>query len=308
MERVMGKRCACDRLLQQLDTDLRLRTLPMAAKMLWVQLMRLAASTPGFDGVLRFGSEFGFLASVSVSVSCAETELEPNLSALERRGLVRRGEDGESLVLPDAEPSSAKAEAARINGLKGGRRRAGETHEQRRERRQQELLMPLRGGAETQREPTAEPMGSPTTTTTESISTGEVGSSARETPGWVSLGAEIARLCGFKVKAGWKAYEPVRAWLEAGATPEQIRLVVRGIMEHRPPRFVTGLGYFTGPVTEAISEDRPAHRTAKRAGDGYVPGDADAYITEIIRPWEENGRQGVPMRRSDWAARRQAAA
>jgi hypothetical protein len=307
MERVMGKRCACDRLLKQLDTDLRLRTLPMAAKMLWLQLMRLAASTQGFDGALRFGSDFGFLASVALSVSCTETELEPNLAALERRDLVRRGDDGESLVLPEAEPSSAKAEAARINGLKGGRRRAGETLDQRRERRQRELLMPLRGGAETHREPTAEPMGSPTTTTSESISI-ESGSSAADQPGWVSLGAEIAGMCGFKAKAGRKAFEPVRAWLEAGATPDHIRGVVREIMENRPPRCVTGLGYFTGPVTEAMSEDRPAHRTAKRAGDGQVSGDPDAYYTEVIRAWEENGRQGVPMRRSDWAAARQAAA
>jgi hypothetical protein len=307
MERVMGKRCACDRLLQQLDTDLRLRTLPMAAKMLWLQLMRLAASTPGFDGALRFGSDFGFLASVALSVSCAETELEPNLAALERRDLVRRGDDGESLVLPEAEPSSAKAEAARINGLKGGRRRTGETLDQRRERRQQELLMPLRGGAETQQEPTAEPKRPATTTTCKYISKVE-GSSDRETPAWVSLGAEVASLCAFKGKAGRKAYEPVRAWLEAGATPDQIRSVVRDIMEHRPPRCVTTLGYFTGPVTEAISENRPAHRTARHPAEAHGSSDPDAYYTEVIRAWEENGRQGVPMRRSVWAAARQAAA
>ena len=56
------------------------------------------------------------------------------------------GEDRESLILPQVERSSARAEATRINGMKGGARRKGETLEQRRERRQRELMLPIAGG------------------------------------------------------------------------------------------------------------------------------------------------------------------
>ena len=135
----MGKRCACDRLFRRLEEDLQFRTLPLAAKMLWLQLARLAASTPGFAGVLQFGSDHRFLTSVALAVTCTEPEVEPNLAALERRGLVRRGDDGTSLILTQVEATSARAEASRINGLQGGRRRKGETLEARRERRQREL-------------------------------------------------------------------------------------------------------------------------------------------------------------------------
>ena len=305
----MGKRCACDRLFRRLAEDLQLSTLPLAAKMLWLQLARLAASTPGFTGVLQFGSDHGFLTSVALAVTCAEPEVEPNLAALERRGLIRRGEDGTSLILPQVEPTSARAEASRINGLQGGRRRKGETLEARRERRQRELMLPIAGGAaETQAEPESETSlaRGTSTGTYESIDSGT--GTAHEEADWISLGHEVAALCGFEPYAGTKGFEPVRAWLRAGATPELILRVVRDRMDRRPPAHVSTLRYFDTPIKEAIASGATRREPQSSRGESKWRDEWRDYEQEVMRPWEANGRHGVPMSQADWRAARQVAA
>ena len=297
----MGKRCACDRAFRRIEEDTQLRTLPLAAKMLWLQLARLAASTPGFTGVLQFGSDFGFLTSVAMSVTCAETEVEPNLAALERRGLVRRGEDGTSLILSQVEPTSARAEAARINGLQGGRRRKGETLDERRERRQRELMLPIAGGAaETQAEPKGETSRTrgTSTSTYESIDSGTVGT-AREEADWVSLGHEVAAACGFEPRAGIKGFEPVRVWLRAGADPELILRVVRDRMDRRPPPHVSNLHYFTKAIEEAIAGGGSATRRETHAPAVPREPAKPSAFERALRDWLANGAQGVPPRIED---------
>jgi hypothetical protein len=288
LKRVDARRC--DRMLDQLDKDLRLRTLPLAARMFWLQLVRLAASAPGFDGALHFGSDFGFLTSVSLSVSCTETEAETCLAALERRGLVTRGPDGASLILQDVERSSGRTEAARVNGLRGGRPRKGETREEARQRRQGHLMMPIAGGSEaapeTQRKPTGESSRAGTGTSSESISSRYQGT-AREKPAWVSLGEKVAELCGMVPRAGLRAFEPVRDWLEAGVSPETILDLVRERMARAPRPTVSTLHYFT----DAVHERRGEGGTGAGRHDA---GKASAYA-QYLRQWQADGCRGVPV-------------
>lgn len=291
----MGRRCHCDTLFRRLEEDVRLRTLPMAAQMLWLRLMRLAAGTAGFDGVLRFGSEFGFLVAVSLAVSCAETEIEPALAALERRGLVERiGDD--ALRLPDAEPAAARSEAARINGLRGGRPRRGETPEAARERRQGSLMLPMAGGAAETQETKTEPGGESLRAAAKPIAIEAKQAAVRETPEWVSLGHEIAELIGLDPARGHHSALPVKGWMEAGASAELIRDVVRArVASASAP--IRSIGYFRNAVMEAMERAVPPE-----------PVEPGGYEREVLAVWERNGRHGVPISPAEWRATRQAAA
>jgi hypothetical protein len=255
----MGRRCACDRLWARLEEDVRLRTLPMAAQLLWLKLMRLAVRTP--DAVLRLGSELGFLTAVAVAVSAAETEVESNLVVLERRGLVVADRAAGTLTMPDAEVTVARASAARINGLKGGRPRKGESLEERRDRRQRELIMPLPGrAAETQgTEAETDPVKAHATTAAGTQSSSSSSGGAPPPAGaaeWVSLGAEVAELAGLDPARGGFDYRPVQQWLAEGATPEQIRAAVTRVAarESFRPQQVRSLGYFTQAVRDAMQQ------------------------------------------------------
>ena len=301
----MSKRCACDRLFRQIDDDNRLRTLPMAAKMLWLSLMRLAASTPGCDGVLRFGFEFGFLTSVSLAVACAETEVETALASLERRGLVERVEDGTALRLPDAASAAKRSETARINGSKGGRPWKGEELEAYRKRKQGNLMLPIAGGArktqETQTE-TQRARTTTTTTTTQSNYSGEVGSSAGARSEAAVLAEELVGLVGMPQPVRRKDVAEVAAWLKAGVTADMVRSTVQDCIK-RPDCDTTKiftLRYFSGAVSEATKGPASSHPTR---ADWWSPSPYEAYL----KKWQENGCYGVPLSRANFDASRVAA-
>jgi hypothetical protein len=256
--------------------------------------VRLATTTPGFDGVLRFGSEFGFLISVSLAVSCAETELEPALGALERRGLVERTSDGEGLRIPDAEPAAARSEAARINGLRGGRPRRGETPEAARERRQGNLMLPMAGGAGETQETETEPNGESSRTAAKPIAIEAKQAAVREAEEWVSLGREIADAIGLDPARGHHSALPVKGWMEAGASAELIRRVVQARVASAKER-IRSIGYFRDAVMEAMQRESAPE-----------PAPVSGY-EQACREWQRNGAQGAPPSLAAWRAQQAAA-
>jgi hypothetical protein len=300
----MGRRCACDRLWARLEEDVRLRTLPMAAQLLWLKLMRLAVRTP--DAVLRLGSELGFLTAVAVAVSAAETEVEPVLAVLERRGLVVADRAAGTLAMPDAEIAAARVSAARTNGLKGGRPRKGESLEARRDRRQRELMMPLPGhAAETQEtEAETDPVKARATTaavTQSSSSRCDGAPPPAGAPEWVSLGAEVAELAGLDSARGFFDYRPVQQWLTEGATPEQIRAAVTRVAarESYRPELVRVLGYFTQAVRDAMQQPVAVTPVRHRVSEQAIrPADDERSAWSLqLEEWHASGCIGPMPRR-----------
>lgn len=292
----MGRRCHCEKLFERLEGDVRLRTLPMAAQFLWLKLMRLASTTPGFDGVLRFGSDLGFITAVSVAVSHAESEVETALAALERRGLVERGADGESLRLPDAEHAAARTEAARINGLRGGRPRKGETREAYNARRQGALMLPLQGGAAETRETETEPGAESSRVAAASSLEVQEGSSKPREADWVSLGTDLAAIAGIDGARGGFNLLPVKGWVDAGASPDLLRDVLRRCAARPGYRPVRSLQYFHQAVMDAMREAAPPEPAQPTTG-----------YAQAMRDWQRGGCQGIPPSLDEWKAAQVAA-
>lgn len=190
-----------------------------------------------------------------------ETEVETGLATLERLGWLERDEETQSLWMPGARAGAARAEAARINGSKGGKPRKGETREEARERRedlrrrQGHLIMGIPGGAAethgTQHEPSEESSCAvPTTTSLQELSRS---STAREHDDDVaSLAVELAQLA--RLDARRFDLQPVQAWLEAGASAALLRQVVQRVASRGSyaPERVNGWGYFTQALREAL--------------------------------------------------------
>jgi hypothetical protein len=201
-------------------------------------------------------------ARVSLLVSASETETETQLETLRREGLIR--DEGAGIGVPLLLDAPPRAEVARRNGAVGGRPRKGESKEAYRERRQREMLLPLPAAAVAAKPSETQPAKPvPTTTTTVSVSSGsseEGGRSARETPAWVSLGAEVAELAGMDGARGGFDYRPVQAWLAEGATPDQVRAAVQRVVA-RPgysARRVHSLRFFDAAVAEQRTRPSPA--------------------------------------------------
>lgn len=272
----MSRRCFCERLMRRMEDDVRLRTLPMAAQLLWLKLMRLVANSAE-PGILRLGSDFGFLQSVSLAVSHAETEVETALAALERRGLVERMEAEGALVLPDAVDGGKRVEAARSNGLRGGRPRKDETRDAYLARRQGRLMMPIEGGKADVPETQAKPKPESSCVAAKPLEEKEGKQAAREAEGWVSVGNALAEIAGMDPVRGGFNVMPAKGWMEAGASADLLREVFRKVVARPsyPKAGARSLMYFNDAVREAI---------ATGASGAAPAADADPYA-EIDKRW-----------------------
>ena len=253
----MARRCICSRLVAAVEGDPRLRTLPLAARMLFLLVAEAAARSP-VPGLLPFREP----RRVSLLVSAPETETETQLETLRREGLIR--DEGEGIGVPLLLDAPPKAEVARRNGAAGGRPRKGETAEAARERRQREMLLPMPAApaakpSETQ---AAKPV-SVTTTTSQVSSQSEAQEgkgSAREAPEWAVLGAEVAELARLDGARGGFDYRPVQAWLAEGVTPDQVRAAV--LRAASRPTYsadrVRSLGYFAKAVADERGRPAPS--------------------------------------------------
>ena len=133
----MARRCLCARLLAALHEDPRLRTLPLAARMLFLLVAEAAARSP-VPGVLPFGGT----ARVSLLVSAGETETQTHLETLCEEGLLVRGA-ADTLAVPLLVEAASRAEVARRNGARGGRPLKGETPEAYQRRKQGEMILQI---------------------------------------------------------------------------------------------------------------------------------------------------------------------
>jgi hypothetical protein len=294
----MARSCACDRLLSRAAGDFGFRALPMLARMLWFELLAAATAAPE-KGHIRF------LGSVSESVSRlvnrTETDVSADLDALATLGWLDRDDDGRGVWMPGMRSAVARVEAARANGLRGGRPRKGETTEAARERRQGALMLPLQGGHRETQETETEPSGESSRAAAKPIATEEEAAAAREAPPWVSLAQDLAGIAGLDpARGGWNAL-PVKGWVEAGVAADVIVETVRAVAARPRAKPIGSLMFFHKAVMEAHDRARPR--------DGLPAAEAmDDYDTEVLRPWQANGCHGVPMRRSDWIATRRASA
>jgi hypothetical protein len=280
----MARRCLCDRLRERIATDPRLATLPMAAKWMWLQLAERAAATE--DGVLRLGSAFGFLTGIAMVIQCAETEAETQWPVLEARGLLAR--QGDDVHVPEvAGQVTRRAAQARINGLKGGRTRKGETPEQARARRAQgALLLPVEGGeAPPEAKPTETEQPKPVSpvlvvTESKTLPGSPPPEAAREAS---SIGCAVAQRAGLDPVRQRFDYQPVREWLAMGADRAAILAAVGEVSDRAgfEPNRVRSLRYFTPAVERALA-DREARRPAR--ADGPLTGKAAA-----IEAWMNDG-------------------
>lgn len=265
----MSRSCACQRLLDTLKTDMRLRALPLSVRCLWLLLVDALASQPE-PGVFMMGSRPGSDAEIALAVSASETEVKPALETLVAVGLLERRADG-AIVVPDL-PQARRAAQNRQNGGLGGRPRAGETADQARQRRQQgSFMLPIQGGGgETQgnRKQTetrlAGARGLPATAEEEEAAKPrEV--SAEEAQG---LAAELAAVARFGPGVLWHG-GPVANWLRMpGVTADVLRAgfaEVAGRASYRPPG--AGFGYFERMVPEWAARARDAAPALAGPGD-----------------------------------------
>lgn len=289
----MSRRCTCSRLLAALHADPRLRTLPLAARALWLLLAEamLQGEAPG---VLPFGS----LARVSLLVSAPETDIETHLETLLAEGLLTRTPDG-GLACPLLVQAAARTAAARANGAAGGRPRKGETPEQARARRAQgALLLPVPGRAAETQETKPETRAAETPTTTESSISESSSPPPLPVRAWAAVGSQVAMRAGLDPVRQRFDYAPVREWMEAGASAELILAAVEECVAR--PSYVAGrvhsLRYFDRAVRERLQA--ASGQTSPAAPAGYVPPPPSDDYTLAIRRWREDGMQGPPPRRS----------
>lgn len=239
----MARRCHCDRLLQFWQTDPRFVLVGKATSAVWLELVLMMHRLGDPEG-FRFGFQIGSLKELAMVVRLGEAELETHLEPILARGLLRREPDG-ALLLPVELAPSAKAKAARNNGLKGGRpRKDGAPPGQR------SMMLPLPGGGDTT--PSENPTETQGGSRLDRVYDSEESSS--QTAGGEAgvLGSKIAALVG--VEAGRTASSHVARWLAQGATPELVLDTVHLVLERVPSGTKIGsLRYFEAAIEHALA-------------------------------------------------------
>ena len=271
----------------------RLRLCCLAAEFLFQRIF-LAMAGSDEPGALRFvGSKLGLAALVASLVCKPETEVETHLQTLLEIGLLQLREDGVLALPVYAGGTSRKAEAARNNGLKGGRRgKDGLTAYQ---RRQGNLLLPVAGGraltsqAEAQTETHAEPTGISLSLKpkTEELKLKPAVDSAE----FNRIGRAAFEAAGFDLAKDRPNWGIVRQWLADGATEAVILRTVADVAERmrargNPPKH---MGAFTGAIQQAMAAEPAAIPPAEQA--------AREAWRAAIAVWEADARYGrlMPM-------------
>ena len=271
----MTRRCTCREIEAALHTHPRLRTLPLAARMLW-QL--LAHAVQASAGVLPFS---GF-ARVSLLVSASVTEVETHLPTLLAEGLVL--EEAGTLILPiirdAAEARASRTRAAQENGRKGGRPRKGETPEAAQHRKAQTALMlPMEGG---------KPETQETQMESSRASDHQIPISEKNpSDAWAGerlKGAvdQMAEAAGFPAGHPYGWAEP-KMWLQR-LELDTILATLRAVTA-RAPKPPGSWRYFLKAMDEARNPEPAPSLAALRA---------DLAFREAMREWTANGARG-PM-------------
>lgn len=281
----MAKACDCGFILEALERDPRLAYLPLAARMLWLVLVRRMQALG--HSVLLFGSEIPNRREIAMMVAVPETELETHLAPLLARGLLMAREDG-ALECPLLAARLKRAETARINGLKGGRPRKDRSPPE-----QRTLMMGIAGGADgadakTQREPGAAAVGS----------VAKLAKPSEEKAKQAELPADWKRICDAAMEAA--GFDPVRwqghcgmvaSWWRAGASEALILATIRRVMA-RTTKVPQHFGFFDAAMKEAMQAEGGAVQPVAGA-DPQREAKAAAFNAELDR-WVAGGCVG-PM-------------
>jgi hypothetical protein len=299
----MGQRCQCEKLLEMLENDWRLKIVGRETAMVWLELTRFIYRF-GEDLVLRVdirsGSPIGSFAELAFALRIDETQLATHLETLfERRLLVKAPCGG--VGMPPELGLSARQKSARLNGSKGGRPRKDG---------------PLPSGVSRKPEETqtrTERAIATTTTTTDSLDSFESdsvsGSDAAPSAG-VSLGNELASLAGHRKSPTARDQALVDGWLDAGATREMLLEVFRAVLAREKCPRLPALSYFDGAVRDVLASTRvarPAPVEAVSATPETSLGDV-ALRKRLVGVSTMRGRHGSAPLAPTWNAFKATAA
>jgi hypothetical protein len=306
----MGQRCQCEKLLDMLENDWRLRIVGRETAMVWLELTRFIHRF-GEDLVLRTdpgsGSPIGSLAELAFALRIDETQLETHLATLFERRLLLKVPNG-GVAMPPELGLTARQKAARLNGAKGGRPRK---HVQ--PPGQGSLLLPLPSGGsakrgETQRQTHVAAVTLLPGESAESLDSDSVSGDGTAPPAWVSLGGELANLAGHKRAPHPRDLALVRSWLEAGATGDTLRDVFRSVLAREKCPKLPALSYFDGAVRDALGATR-RREPAEAAAPAPVLAAGDAALRKrLIGVSTMRGRHGSAPLAPTWIAFKAAAA
>ncbi len=303
----MARKCKEARLLGMVLDDVRFRLAGNAAVVVWLRVVRLMEQI-GSPGRLHLGSasgsasgsEFGYVLGfhdIPLGLGVSETEWKTEYETLIMHGLLVRDGDVISAPLVVDAPSSKRAEAARINGLKGGRPRKNAPKPD-----QREMLMPVSGGAVAAAKTETEPEThlARTCARADRSDRSDIRSD-RSDPhtgdDWVKFAQEMAEVAGLNpVHGGWDL-RPVQGWLDAGISRETIReeIAWRATLSgYQPPRSFMA---FNNRIRERHAarpvQAPPENITPERAAERRV-------WLERSADWKRNGCYGEPPAPPAW--------
>ena len=265
----MGRRCACDGLLETARSDLRLRAIPAAARWLWLMLADQLGRVPE----TRVSSAI----ELSLMVSIAETEAETHLKTLLETGLILRRADG-TLALPDA------PEAPSRRGI-GGRPRKTDTKESYRARQRELRLLGVHDGGVKTRETQGETHGEPPAACLAASLEGEASKQAEpRAPSFAELGEELAELAGLDPARGGYDFAVVKDWVGRGATADMLRQVVAQVAARPSYAAPRSLRYFGAAVADALRDAVPRVRSPAE--------EALRIRNDKLAAWINGGQEG----------------
>jgi hypothetical protein len=301
----MGQRCQCEKLLDMLENDWRLRIVGRETAMVWLELTRFIYRY-GEDLVLRIdprsGSPIGSLAELAFALRIDETQLETHLATLFERRLLLKAPCG-GVAMPPELGLTARQKAARLNGAKGGRPRKDSQPPG-----QRSLLLPLPSHAsarpvETQKQTRGGSVTPLPSESPESLDSDSVSRDGTAPPSWVSLGVELATLAGHRRAPHARDLALVRSWLEAGATGETLLAVFRSVLAREKCPRLPALSYFDGAVRDALGGTRRSEPAEAEAAPAPVLPAADAALRKrLIGVSTMRGRHGSAPLAPAWTA------
>lgn len=301
----MARKCACERLLDLVEHQPQFMRAGLAGAMVFIKLVRMMTRF-GDGSSLRLGFVFGSWKEVADWARIPETELETQLQNLKLCGIVDF--DGASVSISETlVPRDRRAEAARINGGKGGRpRKNGPAPHQR------EFLYPYEGGLseasahsaetkiETQHETQAGAAAESGSTT--SFSERESSSESNRTdPPWVLLGRELAAILHLDPNGKYR-FDIVKGWLEAGATSAWLAEVFREVMARKSPPPHPSFSYLDKVIRPRLRANVASSLAPEVASPMTVEQrNRAAEWDAIYGRWQKEGFHGVQIpKRKDW--------
>ena len=295
----MPSRINPNRVLEMVTSDPRLRTLSLAARQLWLELVMAMLHSARFGGPASLLSDPASSRAKSLAMIAAATEgeVELYLPQLLARGLLV-SEVGGTLTCPFLAAGNARSEINRANALAGvAKRRAARAVAGQLEMLKPAGLAPASGGAGSP----SEQAGSLGNSLNNSLSAPPLSLSLKESnhsklklkeavtsSEFHRIGLAAFRAAGLERPGVRPNYGITQQWLSDGADEALILGVIGKTTNDR----VSHLGYFTKAIMAAVAK-------GGASADGPEPGELSlaSYLwTDAIQDWFRNGRKGPEPR------------